>query len=196
VHALRRVQQRFRRSDSLPVHTFNKDGTPIPTALLRCWRGHRSLRAGVGCADRRSTSQKPIAERAPLARWCIGSRRWSRDASTGRSCPVGAPDDAPQLFRLRAPTDLYRHSPGKPLARIMRFLRGHVRDAGVIPPTGCPATRGREERPGRSIMVSVQSCPHRSCPRADGGARRRRGSLGSRGDRNRAFSAAGQSVAD
>ena len=59
-HALRRVQQRFRRSDSLPVHTVNKDGTPIPTALLRCWRGHRSIRAGVGCADRRSTSQKPI----------------------------------------------------------------------------------------------------------------------------------------
>jgi hypothetical protein len=55
-------------------------------------------------------------------------------------------------------------------------LRGYVPDAGVTAPTGCLATTGRKERPGRSIMVAVQSCPHRSCLRADGRARRRRGS--------------------
>jgi DNA-binding transcriptional ArsR family regulator len=59
----------------------------------------------------------------PVTIWILGSRRGSRDASTGRSCPVDAPDDAPRLPGLRAPINLYRHSRRKPLARIMRFYR-------------------------------------------------------------------------
>ena len=89
----------------------------------------------------------------------------------GGLCPVNAPDDAPQFLRLRAPIDHYRHSPQKPLARMLRFLRGPR--SGLVCDGASELDDGELRRFGLSRQLEPRICPPGSDAAASASARAR-----------------------